>query len=408
MSAPAPFAVPPQVERLQALARPVAGLGLLLCALGAVTQPDQFFRSWLLAFLFWAGVAIGSLSLSFIHHQTGGLWGLIIRRLLEAATRTFPLLMLLFLPLLFGLPRLFPWARPEVLRDDALVRAKALYLNVPFFVGRAAFYFLVWILLARALDALSRRLDVEYDARTARRQRFLAGAGLLLMGLTITFASIDWGMSLDPHWFSTVYGVKFMVGTALSALVFMILMVALVGGEAPFAQVVQREQVHDLGKLTFALVMLWAYIGFSQFLIIWSGNLPEEIPWYQRRLHGGWQYLALTLVLLHFALPFLVLLSRDVKRHLGLLAKIVGVIFFMRLVDLFWLVGPDLAGHGPDAAHGIHVHWLDLAAVVGVGGAFLWAFTHELRRRPLLPLHEPELELLMERHAPRAAAGRPA
>lgn len=396
MSSPTSFPVPPQVERLQRGALLAAGAGLALCVLGFLLDPAQFFRSYLVAFLFWAGLAIGSLSVSFIHHMTGGLWGLVIRRLLEAATRTFPVLLLLFLPLLFGLPRLYVWAHPDVVAGDPLLREKALYLNVPFFVGRAAFYFAVWLGLAHFLNRWSLQLDAGYELKVARRLRGLAGGGLLLMGLTITFSSVDWAMSLDPHWFSTIYGVLFMVGTALSALVFAILMIALLGDREPFAGVVQREQIHDLGKLTFAFVMLWGYVNYSQFLITWSGNLPEEIPWYLRRSQDGWQVLALLLVALHLALPFLVLLSRDVKRNLGLLARVVGVILFMRLVDVYWLIGPDLAGHGEAHAAGPHLRWLDLAAVVGVGGAWLWAYARELRTRPLLPRNEPDMLALLE------------
>ncbi len=395
----AAYPVPPQIARLERGARMAAGAGLLLCALGFATNPGQFFRSYLVAFLFWAGVAIGSLSLSFIHHQTGGLWGLVIRRLLEAATRTFPVLLVLFVPLLLGLHHLYAWSHADVVARDALLREKAPYLNAPFFVARAAFYFAVWIGLAHLLNGLSARLDQSGEERTSRRLRGLAGAGLLGMGLTITFASVDWGMSLDPHWFSTIYGVMFMVGTALSALIFMIMTLAFLGAEAPFAGVVQREQVHDLGKLAFAFVFLWAYVNYSQFLITWAGNLPEEIPWYQRRLHDGWQYLALALVVLHFGLPFVVLLSRDVKRNLGLLARLMGVIFCMRLVDLYWLIGPDLGGHGAGHAAGIHLHWLDAAALAGVGGTWLWAFARQLPRRPLLPKNEPDLEALMQRGA---------
>lgn len=410
MSGLGSFPVPPQVARLERGALGAAGAGAALCLLGLLVNAEQFFRSYLVAFLFWSGIAVGSLSLLCINHLTGGLWGVVIRRLAEAGTRTFPVLLLLFLPLVFGLKHLYAWSHPEVLAADALLRSKEPYLNVPFFLARAAFYFVVWLGLAHQLNKLSLRLDAGYDLKTARRLRGFAGGGLLLLGLTITFASIDWGMSLDAHWFSTMYGVLFMVGTALSALIFVILLVALVGGEAPFAGVLQREQVHDLGKLAFAFVMLWAYVNYSQFLITWSGNLPEEIPWYQRRFEGGWQYLALALVVLHFALPFLVLLSREVKRNLGLLAKAMGVVLFMRLVDIFWLVGPDLGGHGPGAQHGLHVHWLDPAAVLAVGGAWLWFYARQLGTRPLLPLGDPELAELTDRGpaAAPAVAGRTA
>jgi hypothetical protein len=259
-------------------------------------------------------------------------------------------------------------------------------LNTPFFLGRALFYFLVWAVLAHLLSRLSVQQDRGWTMAAARRLRGLSGGGLLLMGLTITFASVDWGMSLDPRWFSTIYGVLFMVGQALSALALCIVVLALLGGEPPLARAVSAQVMHDLGKLLFAFVMLWAYVNLSQFLIVWSGNLPEEIPWYIARWRGSWQAVALLLLLAHFALPFLLLLSRDVKRNAALLASVAGGILAMRLLDLYWLVGPEL--HEAGRAF----HWLDLAATLGVGGIWLHAFARELSAAPLLPLADPELE----------------
>lgn len=392
---------PPAVDRLQRGALAAGGVGLLLCALGWFTNAGQFYRSWLFAFVFWIGLAVGCLSITLIHNLTGGMWGLVIRRLLEAGARTLPWFALLFLPVAIGLPYIYVWAQPEVVAKDLILQKKALYLNAPFFLARAAFYFVVWFVLGHFQTKWARAVDEGPSyLKASRRLRGLGGAGLLLMGLTITFSAVDWGMSLNPHWFSTVYGVLFMVGQALSAMAFIIVCVALLGGAPPLSRVLGKEQVHDLGKLMLAFVMLWAYISFTQFLIIWSGNLPEEVPFYIQRLHGGWQYLALALVVFHFALPFAVLLSRDLKRNARTLALVAGLVLAVRVVDLYWLIGPDLAGHhGPLHGSGVHPHWLDLSALLAIGGIWLFLFGREYRSRPVLPVGEPEIKELLEAHA---------
>lgn len=391
MSTPA-RALPPRLERLRRPALLAGGAGLLVTIAGAFFDPGQFFRSYLLAYLFFVNIAIGCLSITMIHHLTGGYWGLAIRRLLEAGTRTLPWAAVGFVPLAFGLPHVFPWARPEAAQDH-LIHEKQLYLNVPFFLARAAFYFLVWTLLARALNRASLALDTGADyRRTSRRLRGLSGAGLVLMGLTITFSSVDWAMSLDPHWMSTIWGILFMVGQALSAMALVVVIVAFLGGDTPLEPLLRASPaLHDLGKLLFAFVMLWAYVSYSQFLIIWSGNLPEEVPWYIHRLHGGWQVLALMLVVFHFALPILLLLSRNTKKDPRLLGTVASGLLFMRLVDLYWLVGPELH-HGS----GIPGYLLDVAALVGLGGLWFFAFTRELADRPLLPVGEPDLREILE------------
>jgi len=387
----AAHAVPPQLDRLQRGAAGAGALGLAACLLGAFLDPTQFFRSYLLAYLFWTGIGVGCMSIAMIHHLSGGAWGVVIRRILEAGARTLRFAALFFLPIAFGLSRVYEWARPEAAHDEML-RHKALYLNPAFFLGRAALYFLIWAALAHFLNKWSLEMDRGPDPRLSRRLQALSGGGLVLMGLTITFSAVDWAMSLDPHWFSTIYGMLFMIGQALSALALVIVLVALIGNEPPLLGVVRPTTVHDLGKLLLAFVMVWAYFSFSQFLIVWSANLPEEIPWYIRRLHGGWQWLALVLVVFHFALPFLLLLSRDLKRNARMLGMVAAGVLLVRLVDLFWLVGPDMKGHG----HGLTLHWIDVAAALGVGGAWLWIFVGQLKDRPLLPLGEPELREMLE------------
>ncbi len=381
--------VPSRVDRLQRGAIAAAVIGLVACLAGGFANPAQFYRSWLFAYVFWVNVGIGCLSLVMIHHLSGGMWGLVTRRILEAGTRTMYLAPLFFVPVVFGMHDVFLWASPEAVAKDQLLQHKSAYLNTGFFLARAAFYFVVWAGLAYLLNKLSAELDGGPSVRVSRRLRGVSGAGLLLMGFTITFASVDWAMSLDPHWFSTIYGVLFMVGQALAALTLVIVVLALFGKEEPFAGVVKPVDTHDLGNLMLAFTMLWAYIHLSQFLITWAGNLPEEIPWYIRRTHGGWQVVAQLLILFHFALPFLLLLSRDLKRDAKKLAFVAGLVFLVRLLDLYWLVAPDLQGHGE--SHGIAVHGLDLATPVALGGIWLAFFAHELKRRPLLPIGEPEI-----------------
>jgi hypothetical protein len=395
------FPIPPQVDVLAGRARVAAGLGMLALLIGGAINPAQGFRSYLFAYLFWMGVPLGSLALLMIHHLSGGRWGLGIRRMLEAAARTLYLAPVLFLPVVSGVRRLYIWSHADVVAADPILGLKAAYLNVPFFLARAAFYFACWAALAHFLSKWSEERDRTPDARISARLEALSGGGLVLLALTLTFAVVDWAMSLNPHWFSTIYGVIFIVGYLLAAMAFVILLVAFMGEEDPLADLVSRESMHDLGKLLLAFVLLWAYIAVSQLIIVWSANLPEEIPFYLQRLDGGWLYVSVLIVALHFVLPFAMLLSRELKRNARVLAQVAGGLLVMRLVDLYWLIGPDLQGHG---AHGFHPHWLDLAAPLGLGGLWLLLFTRELKSRPLVTPGDPELaELLAEVRAEEAA-----
>jgi hypothetical protein len=280
---------------------------------------------------------------------------------------------------------LYVWTRPEVVQQSEFLQHKQLYLNIPFFLTRLVFYFAVWLTLAYFFNTWSREQDGTADARISRRLQVLSGPGLVLYGLTVTFASIDWVMSIEPEWFSTIYGVLFMGGQGISAMSFVIAAVILLAGRQPMSEVFAPRHFHDLGKLLLMFTMLWAYFAFSQLLIIWSGNLPEEIPWYLRRWHGGWQLVGVLLILFQFALPFLLLLSRDVKRNLITLGIVAALMILMRFVDLFWLTMPDFyEGH-------FHLHWMDFAAPIGLGGVWLAFFSWQLKTRPLLPLNDPNL-----------------
>jgi hypothetical protein len=385
--------VPTGIARLQRTGLALGGLFLLALVAGFFVDREQFFRSYLLGWVFWIGIAVGCLGLAMLNQLTGGLWGLVPRRFHEAAARTVPWMALLFLPVLLGVGSLYSWAQPAAATDEILQK-KALYLNVPFFVVRAVLYFAIWTLLGFTVSRLSRRQDGDPDPVRASRLRGLSGVGLVILSGTTTFASIDWGMSLAPHWFSTMYGVLFIVGWTLSALSFTIVLMAGLGGEAPLDQALRPATVHDLGKLLLAFTMMWGYVNFSQFLIIWSGNVSEETPFYVYRFQGGWGVAAVLLLVFHFALPFALLLSRPLKRRAGSLALVAGLMLLMQLLDLFWLIGPDLVAHGEEAIP-FSVHWMDLAAVLGLGGVWLFLFAREAGAGPVLPLSEPQvLELL--------------
>jgi hypothetical protein len=379
------------LERFQRPALFVGGAALTICAVGGFFSPAQFFRSYLFAFLFWAGVALGCMAVAMLHHVTGGAWGLPIRRPLESGSRTLPLMLLLFLPIPLGARKIYEWADPAAVARDPILQYKSAYLNLPFFTGRALLYFAAWLAFAYFLNRWSLEQDRTGDRPIARRLQMLSSAGLVAYGLTVTFASIDWAMSLEPHWFSTMYGVLFIAGQGLTAFAFIILVLVSLSSREPLAGYVGPRHYHDLGKLMLAFVMFWAYVSFSQYLIIWAGNLPEEVPWYLRRLQGGWGWIGVALILLHFLLPFLLLLPASANRNPRILAGVAALVVAMRLVDVFWLTQPAFAGHDGGEAH-FRIHWMDFLAPIGIGGLWIAAFLWQLGKRPLLPMNDPEMQ----------------
>jgi hypothetical protein len=377
--------MPPGIDRARNIALVVGGIAAAACLVGAMLDPLQFFRSYLWSYVFWVGIPLGCLAIVMLQHLTGGRWGISLRRVLEAGTRTLPLLAFGFVPILVGKKNLYVWTNPEIVAADPLLLHKAPYLNVPFFVARTVVYFVLWIGLAYLLNRWSKEQDASGDPRLARRLQGLSGPGLAVYVLTVTFASVDWLMSLEPHWFSTLYGGLLIVGQALGALALCIGVVILLARYKPLSILVTPDRLQDLGKLMLAFVMVWAYFAFSQFLIIWAGNLPEEIPWYLRRIQGGWQWAGLALVVLHFVLPFLLLLSRSLKRTPGVLGKVALLVVVMRLVDMYWTTAPAFGETWS-------FHWLDVAAPVALGGVWVAAFLWQLARWPLLPIGDPYLK----------------
>jgi hypothetical protein len=372
------------------------GVGLALSAIGLFVNPTRFLQAYLMAYMFVLGITLGCLALGMVHQLSGGAWGVVIRRPIGAASRTLPVLTLLFLPIVLGMHQLYSWTNAAVVAHDEVLQHKQLYLNTPFFLVRAAIYFLVWNGLTYFLNAWSLEQDETADPRLARRMQMLSAAGLVAYGLTITFASFDWLMSLEPHWYSTIYGVLIIGGQGLSAVAFLIAVLAWLARRPPLDRIVAPAHFHDLGNLMLAFVMLWAYFSFSQYLIIWAGNLPAEIAWYLHRLQTGWRFVGVALIVFHFAVPFMLLLSRAVKRDRELIFRLVAGVLIVRVVDLFWLIAPEFY------TTGIRIGPLDLLLPPSVFALWLGCFVWQLRGRAILPVHDPEFDEALGRILQRA------
>jgi hypothetical protein len=380
------YRAPERVSRVQRGGWMVGGVALLVAIAGAFASPDKFYQSYLFSYLLVLGLTLGSLGLLMLQHLTGGNWGIIIRRPLEAATRNIWLVMLMFVPVVLGMNSLYrAWLNPELRKAEPLSLFQQRYLTSSGFLIRAVIYFAIWYALMWIFNRWSEKQDVDHEDRALRRRfKLLAGPGIILYVVAMTFASIDWVMSLSPHWASTIYGFIIVAGQAISAMSLMIAVVVLLSGSEPFAEVLQKRHLHDLGKLLFAFNMLWAYFDFSQLLIIWSGNQPEEISFYRTRLNGGWGAVAVIVLVFHFAVPFLLLLSEDVKRSARLISKIAVWMIFMRLVDLFWMTRPEFTARALPT-------WLDIVVPVALIGLWVGFFAMNLKQRPLLPLGDPKL-----------------
>ena len=365
----------------------IVGVVFSIAAIGlAFIQPAQFFRGYLLAFMIWLGVTLGSMAILMLRHLTNGAWGMVIRRILGAAMRCVPLTTLLFLPLLFGLPRLYIWARPldgiadKHLREH-LQQITQSYLSVHGFIIRAAIYFAVWNVLSFFLTKWSKEQDQPGARDNTSRFKALSGPGLILYGFTISFAAIDWVMSLDPSWISTIYGLLVLIGEVLSALCFAVVIERILFRYQPMSELLKPDYVHDHGKLMLTFVMMWAYFSFSQWLIIWAGNLPEEITWYMRRLNGGWGGVGLFLVIFNFAVPFVLLLSRPFKRDVTRLVWLAVWLLLMRYLDLFWMIEPNFSKT-------FSVTLADIVVPVAMGGLWLAYFFRNLASMPLVPAYD--------------------
>jgi hypothetical protein len=363
----------------------------LIAAWLAVSNPDQFFPAYLLGFMDWLGVALGSMAIIMIRHLTGGGWGVVIRRVQGAAMRTLPLLSILFIPMLIAVAqhRMYPWAMPQESIADEHIREHLAknpfithgYLNFSGFLIRAIIYFAIWNVLSFLLSKWSKEGDSPSARDNSQRFKAVSGPGLILYGGTITFAVIDWVMSLDPTWISTIFGLIILIGEVLSAMAFAVVIERILFDYKPMSDMLKPNFVHDHGKWMLAFTMVWAYFSFSQWLIIWAGNLPNEITFYLRRIDGGWGYIGLMLAFLGFALPFAILLSRPFKRDIRKLAWLAVWVMFMRWVDLFWIIEPNFSKV-------LRVTVADIVVSVAIGSLWLAYFFRNLSSLPLLPMYD--------------------
>ncbi len=372
----------------------IAGvLGVVLAVAGYfMSGADRFYQAYLIAYTFWMGVILGSMALLMVQHLSGGVWGIILRRPFEAAVRTLPIMTIFFLPIVLGMHSLYEWTHEGITQTDPVIASKALYLNTPFFLVRQAIYFAIWNVMGFLLTKWSAEHDRTGEPALLGKLSKLSGAGLVIYGLTLTFAMVDWTMSVNPHWFSTIWGMLYAGGQGLSAFAFGICVLVMLSQTAPLNKVLTTHHFHDLGKLLFAFLMLWAYLQFSQFLIIWSANIPEEIPHYLNRWENSWRYLSIFIVVGHFMVPYALLLSRDLKRNYGKLQIIAAWILFARIADYWWHVAPELHKEG------LTISLLDVGLPLVVGGIFISLFVAQLGGRSLLPVNDPQLDKALHHH----------
>jgi len=387
------YQAPPAVNRVQRAGLLVGGIALLLAIPGALSSPEKFYHSYIFSYMLVFGLTVGSLGLLMLQHLTGGNWGIIIRRPLEAASRNIWLVLVMFIPIVLGMKTLYrAWLDPERLKEEPLSKFQQSYLTSGGFLGRAVLYFAIWFLLMWLFNSWSQQQDErKQDPQIQRRFKSLSGPGVILYILLTTFAAIDWVMSLSPHWASTIYGFIFVGAQAIATMCVMIIVIVLLSGSEPLAGIIQKRHLHDLGKWLFTFNILWAYFAFSQLLIIWSGNQPEEISFYRTRLFGGWGAVAVLVLVFSFSLPFLILLSREVKRTPGLIAKVAAWMLLMRLVDLYWMTRPEFTSRAFPT-------WLDFVVPIALFGLWLGFFAMNLKQRPLLPLGDPKLAEAIAHH----------
>ncbi len=349
-------------------------------AAGYGSNGAAFYQAYLLSLVYWLTLALGALFFVMLQHLTGAAWSVTSRRAAETLALTIPVAAVLFLPVAFGLTHLYEWARPGAVAADPLLQSKQAYLNPEGFYVRAAICFAIWSIWAIVLYRISVSQD---DGGTIERTRAAAkwsAPGVILLALTVSLASFDWLMSLDPHWFSTMFGVYIWAGSGLAGFAAITLILLAFRRMGMLRASVNHEHYHDLGKWLFALTVFWAYIAFCQYMLIWYGNMPEETVWYHDRTVGTWRWVGALLIAGRFFVPFIVLISRAAKRKLGVLAFAAAWILLMQFVDLFWVVMPVFRKEGA------RLLWIDAAAFIAVGATFALAFWWLLRRHALAPV----------------------
>ncbi len=385
----------PEAASIERVSGVIGGLGALLCVAGFFANRAEFFQSYLFAFIYWSGFAFGALGILLMNNTTGGKWGVTARRFLEAQIRTLPLILVFTLILLLGLKDLYPWTHADLLAQSDVLRHKHAYLNIPFFIVRVIIYFAIWFFWALRMNRMSDEQDRTGDPTLRERMRAFSAPGLLIFVMTATFAYIDWILSADVQFFSTVYGAMILVGSYVQSFALTLVVMILTSRGDRFGGRINAKILHDLGNMMFAFVILWTYLSASQLIIVWPANLPQELVWYLDRVQGFWKWLALVTALSMFAIPFLALLSQARKRDPRRLIKVAIWLLAARVIDVFWIVAPTFRNASNSSllhtSHGFAIYWTDFAAFFGLGGIWVYVFLGQLRRRPLLPLHDPRV-----------------
>jgi hypothetical protein len=379
-------------ERWQWRSLIVGVVASAICIIGAVFDPQQFFRAYLFAYLFVLGLAVGSLALVMIHQLTGGAWGFLIRRFAEAQMKTMPLVAVLFLPVIFGLPYIYAWASPSIDGAETQASAWSRYLEPRFFYLRAAAYFAVWLILAAVLATWSRRQDESPNVRTAWKSYKISGPGLLLLGITLHFASIDWLMSVVPGFSSTIIGPLLFSSQLLAGYSLSVMAGCWLIARPEFENIRSSDVLNDFGSLLFTFLVLWAYLAWFQFMLVWIADLPHGNVWYLIRWRGAWKWLMLYLIVVHGVIPFVLLLFRSVKQGRLRLGVVSAIIFVGQWVFVYDQVMPEFS------ATGLGRHWLDPLMALGLGGIWFACFLWLLNRRPLLPVHDLNYEQAVRLH----------
>lgn len=372
-----------QMERVQRSALFVGIIALAVSIIGLVRDPVHFWQSYLFAFLFWSGLALGCLGILFLHNVVGGNWGVAIRRLLESGVKTLPFVFIAVIPIFFAMRSIYVWTHPNFTAHDFPAGHRAEYMNVPMFIARTIVFCLIWFFTSRYIMGLANQHERTGDPAIFLRMKRRSAPALLLFILTTTYAFVDWIMSLEPDWYSTIYPWMFTIGEVVLTFAFLISVLVLLSKREPFASFLTRQHYHDLGNLLLAFTMVWTYFSISQFLIIWAENLPDEIPWYIRRFTGGWGYLAFTIAIFHFCVPFFLLLMRFVKKNPSALRALAIWMIIMRIADVFWVVEPAFRQRR------FEIYWTDVVALIGLGGIWLAYYVWNLKSRPLLAAHDP-------------------
>ena len=372
-------------NRIPLIGGVVALLGAVACAILGPGNPKQFFFSWLVAFLFFQSLALGALFFVLIQYAAQGGWGVVLRRVGETIFSTIPVMAILFLPVVFGMHDLYEWSHADAVEHDALLRWKEPYLNPSFFLIRAALFFVIWSFIAIVYSRGSRGQDATGDPAVSARLRKFAGPAIIVMALTQSFAAIDWIMSLTPHWYSTMFGVYFFAGSWVGFIALLSVTASAMRGSGLLDTIISRDHLQDIGKFLFAFTAFWAYIAFSQFFLMWYGNMPEETIFFKARMEGSWLTVSLFLLFGHFFAPFFYLMGRSVKRNGATLALGGAWILLMHFVDLYWQVMPTLHPEG------LSPSLLDVAALMAVGGSFAATAGWLMRRQALVPVRDPRL-----------------